>query len=375
MKPGPPALAGKRYHCPGATGHATRRGFRRCGFYGTLAFRPSTEVSMPKKVQLTVALSDYDHFRDFTGGKVEAEGIEITHIDLPVEEIFSRFTRFREWHVSEMSMARYVSLISQGERGFAGIPVFPSRFFRQHAIYVASDRPIERPQDLKGRKVGIPEWVQTALVWVRAYLMHQAGLALTDIDWYQAGVNVGGHVDEVKAVLPKGLRYTPVKEKSLTDLLLAGEIDAMICARPPRLFEEGDKRIRRMFQDFRPVEEQYWRETGIFPIMHTIVLRRDMFEAHPWIGLNLFKAFEEAKRRSLVRALDGNICRFPIPWCFDYAEKSRQMFGQDFWPYGVDANRKTLEAFTQYAFEQGVAHRKLALDELYPEQVARLYEV
>lgn len=326
-------------------------------------------------IQLTVALSDYDHFRDFTGGKIKAEGIDITHIDLPVEEIFSRFTRFREWHVSEMSLARYVSLISQGDAGITGIPVFPSRFFRQHAIYVASERPIERPQDLAGKKIGIPEWVQTALVWVRAYLVHQAGVPLTEIDWYQSGVNVAGHVDEVKAQMPKGIRYTPARDRSLTDQLLAGDIDAIISARPPRLLEEGDPRIRRMFTNFRPVEEAYWKETGIFPIMHTIALRKDIVDEHPWIGPNLFRAFEEAKRRSLIRALDGNICRYPIPWTFDYAEKSRQMFGNDFWPYGLEPNRKTLEAFVQYCHEQGVAHRKLTVEELYPESVRSLYDV
>jgi 4,5-dihydroxyphthalate decarboxylase len=326
-------------------------------------------------IQLTVALSDYDHFRDFTGGKIKAEGIDITHIDLPVEEIFSRFTRFREWHVSEMSLARYVSLISQGDTGITGIPVFPSRFFRQHAIYVAADRPIERPQDLAGKKVGIPEWVQTALVWVRAYLVHQAGVPLTEIDWYQSGVNVAGHVDEVKAQMPKGIRYTPARDRSLTDQLLTGDIDAIISARPPRLLEEGDPRIRRMFTDFRPVEEAYWQETGIFPIMHTIALRKDIVDQYPWIGPNLFRAFEEAKRRSQTRALDGNICRFPIPWTFDYAEKSRQMFGNDFWPYGLEPNRKTLEAFVQYCHEQGVAHRKLSVEELYPESVRSLYDV
>ncbi len=326
-------------------------------------------------IHLTVALSDYDHFRDFTSGKVRAEGIDITHIDLPVEEIFSRFTRLREWHVSEMSMARYVSLISQGETGITGIPVFPSRFFRQHAIYVATDRPIERPQDLAGRKVGIPEWVQTALVWVRAYLVHQAGVPLTAIDWYQSGVNVAGHVDEVKAVMPKGIRYTLANSRSLTDQLLAGDIDAIISARPPRLFEDGDRRIRRMFTDFRPVEEAYWRETGIFPMMHTIALRQDMVAQYPWIGPNLFRAFEEAKKRSITRALDGNICRFPIPWTFDYAEKSRRMFGEDFWPYGLEPNRKALEAFVQYCYEQGVAHRKLAIEELYPESVRSLFEI
>jgi 4,5-dihydroxyphthalate decarboxylase len=326
-------------------------------------------------IHLTVALSDYDHFRDFTGGKIKAEGIDITHIDLPVEEIFSRFTRFREWHVSEMSMAKYLSLVSQGDRSITAIPVFPSRFFRQHAFYVAADRPIERAEDLAGKRVGIPVWVQTACVYARAWLVHQVGIPLTDIDWYQAGVNVPGHVDEVQGKLPAGVRYTPVPGKSLVDLLLAGEVDAIISARPPRIYEQGDRRLRRMFSDFRAVEENYWKETGIFPIMHTIALRRDAVDANPWIGLNLFRAFEEAKRRSIVRALDGNICRFPIPWTFDYAEKSQQIFGKDFWPYGVEANRRTLEAFAQYCYEQGVAHRPVTIEELYPASVHSLYDV
>lgn len=326
-------------------------------------------------IHLTVALSDYDHFRDFTGGKIKAEGIDITHIDLPVEEIFYRFAKFREWHVSEMSMAKYTSLVSQGDRSITAIPVFPSRFFRQHAFYVATDRPIERPEDLAGKRVGIPNWVQTACVYTRAYLVHQVGIPLKDIDWYQAGVNVAGHVDEVQGKLPDGVRYTPRPDSSLTDLLVKGEVDCIISARPPRAFEEGDPRIRRLFTDFRAVEEDYWKKTGIFPIMHTIALRRDVVDANPWIGLNLFRAFEEAKRRSITRALDGNICRFPIPWTFDYAETSQRLFGKDFWPYGIEANRTTLEAFVQYAYEQGVAHRPVTIEELYPKSVHSLYEV
>lgn len=328
-----------------------------------------------KRVHLTIAISDYDHVRDFTRGRVEAQGIEITHIDLPVEEIFSRFTRFREWDVSEMSMARYVALISQGDPDLTAIPVFPSRLFRQSAIFVASSRPIEAPRELAGKRVGIPAWVQSAVVYVRAYLMHQVGIPLTDIEWFQAGVNMAGRGDEVAPKLPAGVRYTPVPERSLTAMLLAGEVDAIITARPPRLFEEGDPRIRRLFPDFRAVEEAYWRETGIFPIMHTVALRRDVVERYPWVPTNLFKAFEEAKRRSLTRTLDGNICRFPIPWCFAYAEKSRAMFGEDFWPYGVEANRTTLGAFLAYAYEQGVASREVSLEELYPDAVQSLHQV
>jgi 4,5-dihydroxyphthalate decarboxylase len=326
-------------------------------------------------IPLVVALSDYDHFRDVFTGKVRVQGVDVTHIDLPVEEIFARFTHFREWDVSEMSFAKYVSLRSQGDDGLVAIPVFPSRFFRQHAIYVRVDRPLERPQDLVGRKVGTPEWVQTAQVWVRDYLVHQCGIDLTSIDWYQAPVNVVGHGDEVKAKLPQGLKYTHVPDKSLTDLLLEGRVDAFITARPPRAFERGDKRIRRMFQNFLPVEEDYWKQSGIFPIMHTVVIKRSTFDRYPWIGPNLFRAFELAKRNSLERALDGNICRFPIPWTFAYAERSRDLFGEDFWPYGIKANRKTIEAFAQACFEQGVAHRKMSVDELFPPSVQELYEI
>ena len=326
-------------------------------------------------IHLSVALSDYDHFRDFTGGKIKAEGIDITHIDLPVEEIFSRFTKYREWHVSEMSMAKYISLISQGDTSITAIPVFPSRFFRQHAFYVATDRPYERAEDLAGKKVGIPNWVQTACVYTRAWLVHQIGIPLQDIDWYQAAVNVSGHVDEVQPKLPDGVRYTPVPDRSLTDMLIAGDLDAIISARPPRLFEQGDPRLRRIYPNYRQVEEDYWKQTGIFPIMHTVALRRDVVDAYPWVGMNLFKAMEEAKQRSITRALDGNICRFPIPWTFDYAEQSRRTFGKDFWPYGVEANRTTLEAFCQYAFEQGVAHRRVSIDELYPPSVHSLFEI
>ncbi len=328
-----------------------------------------------KKVHLSVAISDYDHVRDFMSGAIEAQGIETTHIDLPVEEIFSRFTRFREWDVSEMSMARYVSLISQGATDVTAIPVFPSRFFRQSAIFVATERPIDKPSDLKGKRVGIPEWVQTALVYIRAYLTHQAGVELADVEWYRAAVNVASYFDEVTPKLPKGVRYTPVPDRSLTDMLLAGDVDAILTARPPRLFEEGDPRIRRMFTDFRAEEEKYWNDTGIFPIMHTVVLRREVTDRHPWIAGNLFRAFEDAKQRSLTRAADGNICRFPIPWCFDYAEKARAMFGNDFWPYGIEPNRKTLEAFLEYAFEQGVVHRRVSVDELFLESAHSLYEV
>lgn len=323
-------------------------------------------------LRVSVAISDYDHVRDFTSGKVTIPGVTIQHVDLPVEEFFARFTDERCWDVSEMSMARYVSLISQNDPNITGIPVFPSRFFRQHAIYVRSDSPIRDPALLRGKRVGIPEWVQTAIVWTRAWLMHDVGVGLGDIEWVRAGINQPGRESQVAAKLPAGISYREVYDKSLMDMLLAGELDAVICAHPPDLFEARDPRIRRLLDDYYAAELDYWQKHRVFPMMHTVAMPRTTYDAYPELGPALFKALTEAKNRSLVRALDGNICRFPIPWCFTHAERARDMFGDDFWPYGVDANRATLEAFVRFCSEQGVTYRPVTVDELYPDNVRKL---
>src|SRR5277367_5048918 len=202
------------------------------------------------RLLLTIAISDYDHVRDFASGAVRAEGIEVTFLTLTIEEIFFRFTKFREWDVSEMSMGKYVSLLSQGDRSLSAIPVFPSRVFRHSSIYVRRDGPVRAPADLKGRKVGLPEWAQTAAVYSRGALMHQYGLRLQDIDWYQAGVNQPGRAEKVALNLPAGTRYTALPDKTLNDMLLAGELDAVLTAHPPDAFEHGDPRIVRLFENY-----------------------------------------------------------------------------------------------------------------------------
>lgn len=322
-------------------------------------------VSAPARVSLTVAISDYDHVRDFTSGLVRADGIDANFLIYPVEEIFFRFTKFREWDVSEMSMGKYVSLISQGDTSLTAIPVFPSRIFRQSSIYVRKDGPVRSPADLKGRRVGIPEWAQTAAVYSRGFLVHEYGLQLQDIEWHQAGVNEAGRVEKVELKLPSGVRLLPRRDRSLNGMLLSGEVDAVMTAHPPQCFEDGHPDIRRLFEDYREVETAYWRKTGIFPVMHTIAIRRDVYERHRWIAMNLYKAFEQAKRRSVARVLDATAPRVPIPWCFDFAEQARRTFGDDFWPYGLEPNRVTLEAYLAFAHEQGVCHRPVKPEELF----------
>jgi 4,5-dihydroxyphthalate decarboxylase len=325
-----------------------------------------------EKVSLTLAIGDYEHTRDLATGQVPVQGADLNVLYLPPEEAFFRFTFFREWEVSEMSMGKYVSLRSQEDNGITAIPVFPSRVFRQSMIYVAEGGQITKPEQLKGKRIGVPEWAQTAVIYSRGYLVHEAQVPLDSVEWIQAGVNQAGRVEKVKLKLPKGVNCRSEPERSLTDMLLAGELDAILSARPPRAFGKG---IRRLFSDYEPVEAAYFTKTGIFPIMHVIVIKTEVLERHPWIAMNLFKAFEEAKRRSMERLADITASHAPLAWLGPYTERMKKLFGEDFWPYGLEKNRTTLQAFVDYAYEQGVCHRRLKLEELFPEQVLTFFKV
>jgi 4,5-dihydroxyphthalate decarboxylase len=322
------------------------------------------------QLPLTLAISYYDHVADLAGGRVKVEGIDLTCLCLPIEEIFFRFLTYREFDVSEISLAKYASLISQGDPSLTAIPVFPMRIARHSSIYVHRDAPVRKPADLAGRRVGVPEWAQTAGVYCRGMLVHQYALDLASIDWVQAGVNQPGREEKVGLKLPAGVKLTPRPEKSLSEMLVSGEIEAAITAHPPACFENGHPSVRRLFEDFVEIETRYVRETGIFPIMHAVAIRRELQDENPWIAMNLLAAFEEAKRRSVERAMFVGSC-FPIPWGYEHALRARDLFGKDYWPYGIEANRTTLDAFLQYAFEQGICHRRLQIEELFCSQVRK----
>jgi 4,5-dihydroxyphthalate decarboxylase len=307
------------------------------------------------KLPLSLAISPYDHARD-----LRPQGIELMLLELPIEEIFHRFTRFREWDVSEMSFGKVVSLMSQPDPDIVAIPVFPSRVFRHSAIYSK----LTKPKDLEGKRVGIPEWAQTAGIYVRGLLQHEYGVDLRRIDWVQAGVREPGRAEKVALKLPDGIRITPAPDRTLAGMLASGELDAVISARDP-----GGPRL---FENYREIEEAYFRKTRIFPIMHVVVLRREVYERDRWVAMNLLKAFEEAKRASQDRITEIGISHVPMPWLAEHARRWRELAGEDFWPYGIEANRPTLEAFLQYAFEQGVASRRLGVEELFaPETLER----
>jgi 4,5-dihydroxyphthalate decarboxylase len=323
---------------------------------------------------LTLAISDYDHVADLVNGRVSPQGIDLTCLNLQIEETHFRAMAFREFDLSELSLGKYASLVSQGDESLTAIPVFPLRMARHSSIYVRRDGQVQKPADLAGRRVGIPEWAQTASVYSRGMLVHQYGLDLAASEWVQAGVNQPGRAEKVKLMLPAGVKVTSMPEKSLSDMLVSGEIDAALTAHPPNCFLHNHPNIRRLFEHFVEVEKRYIQETGIFPIMHIIAIKKELLDRNPWIAMNLFTAFEEAKNRSLKRALFVG-SRYPIPWTYEYARQAQELIGKDFWPYGIDANRTTLNAFLQYAHEQGVCHRLLQPEELFAPQVQKRFRV
>ncbi len=321
------------------------------------------------RLHLTLATTDYDHVRDLVNGVVRPEGIVLTAFVLPVEEIFYRFIKNREWDVSEMSFGKFIGFASQGNSPFVGIPVFPSRVFRHSAFYVRADRGIASPKDLEGKRVGIPEWAQTAGIYARGFLAETAGVDLRKIHWVQAGMNEAGREEKVEFKLPAGIQYEQRRDTSISSMLLSGEVDAAISARVPDAFYKGAGKIARLYPNYRAEEMRYYGATGIYPIMHVMAMRRTVFERYPWAAMNLFKVFDESKQRSLERMQDLTASRIPVPWAAAITSEWGEKFGGNPFPYGLEENRKTLDAFCRFAHAQGVTAKQLTPDDLFPKEV------
>lgn len=325
-----------------------------------------------RKLRLTMAISDSDQVRDLVSGAVSVQGLELNAQHFEVEEIFFRFTRHREWHIAEMSMAKLAALRSRDEDLF-GIPVFVSRMFRHSAFYIRPDGPRDDPGALRGRRIGIPEWAVTATVYGRDLLAKEYGVGLRDVEWVQGGTNQPGRVETLATAIPDGVQITPEVERSLADLLLASEIDAILAPHPPDAFTDG--RLIRLLSDTQTAERDYYSRTGIFPIMHAIVLRGDAYRGNPWIAANLLSAFTVAKNRAIARAVDTNASRIPLAWANSQAQATYAQFGGDPWPYGIADNRVTLTAFLGMCHEQRVTERLLEPEDLFAVETHETFRV
>lgn len=322
------------------------------------------------KLRLTLACWDYDRTRPILDGTVEAEGVEIAGVVMEPGKLFARMWKTREFDVSEMSLADYTIMSGRGESPFIAIPVFPSRMFRHSCIYVNTKAGIQSAADLAGKRIGSPNYQMTAAVWARAMLHHDHGVLPESVEGHWGGQEAPGGSARIALDLPAGFSVSPIADdKTLSGMLEAGELDALITPNFPSPFLAGSPNVARLFPEFRSIEEDYYRRTRIFPIMHTIVLRREVYEANPWAALSLFEAFVEAKRLAYGELYETDALKITLPWAVSEVEAMRALMGEDFWPYGVAANREQLETFGTCLVEQGLLPKPPAVADLFAPNV------
>jgi 4,5-dihydroxyphthalate decarboxylase len=329
---------------------------------------------MTNRVPLTLACWDYDRTFALASGEVRPEGVDLTYLSLPVEETFFRMLRYREFDAAEMSLSSYVLSLHSPDPPFIAIPAFTSRAFRHNGVYVSAASGITRPEDLRGATVGVAEYQLTANVWIRGILAEHYGLPADAVRYWTGGLHAPGRSAKLTHVAPPGVEIAAVPEgRTLSGLLAAGEIDAVYSPRTPRAFLDGT--ARRLFADPRAEEERYFAATGIFPVMHVVVLRRDVYAARPWLARSLFKAFEESRQAAAERMAETAASLSMLPWLYAEAERTVQAMGADFWSYGLAGNETGLATFLRYSREQGLAARLLEPAELFAPETTEGYVI
>ena len=326
-------------------------------------------------IHLTLACEDYDRTRPLKDGLIKPEGIELNYLVMSVEEIFWRMMKYEEFDVSELSMGAFLTAAARGRRPFVAIPVFPSRTFRHRCIFVNSASGIESPQDLRGKRMGVPEYSMTAAVWLRGLFQHEYGISPGEIHWIQAGEEDPGRKDRVDFEMPAGVRLQSKQDRTLNEMIESGEIDAMMSPRMPTCFLKGSPRVRRLFPNYKEAEKDYFKQTGLFPIMHVIVIKRAIYEKDPWVAGTLYKAFCEAKELCMRELYDTNILRVSLPWTSAEYEETRDLMTADYWPYGLAPNRNNLETLHSYLHEQGLIKQRLNLDELFARETIEAFKI
>jgi 4,5-dihydroxyphthalate decarboxylase len=309
-------------------------------------------------MRLTLACGRYDRTQALIDGRVRPEGVaELVYLALRPGETFWRMLNHEEFDASEMSLSSYTILRSEGDARFIALPVFPSRVFRQNALYVRAGSPLRDPRNLKGKRIGVGDYQMTAAVFTRGFLQHEYGVRPEEATWV-----VGKPIRAIRQ--PKGVAIEIVSGgATLEERLESGEIDALLSVMIPRHL--GTK-VQRLIADFRRVEDEYYRRTRIFPIMHTLVLRRAVYEANPWLAVSLYRAFCRARDTALAHLYDTDALTVSLPWLIDAIESSREVA----WDYSIEGSRATLEALVQYLDEQQLTRRRMQVDELFAPNVA-----
>jgi 4,5-dihydroxyphthalate decarboxylase len=329
-----------------------------------------------KKLPLSFACWEYDRTRALADGRVQPDGVELTYLNLPVEETFFRMMRSREFDASEMSLSSYTASLNSPHPPFIAIPVFPSRFFRHSCIFVSANSGIRRPEELKGKRVGVPEYQMTAPVWIRGILSDEYGVKVTEYEHLSGGEEEPGRIDKLKVDLPPAIRIRPIgPAQTLAQMIAEGEIDAFVTARAPSTFYSRPDAVKRLFPDYVAAERDYYRRTKIFPIMHTVVIRRDVYEKNRWVAQSLYKALDASKAHAMDLYRQTAAMPAMFPWSVAQLEETRREMGDDWWPYGLEANRHVLDSFLRYHHEQGLSKQRRTPEELFAPETLEAFKV
>jgi 4,5-dihydroxyphthalate decarboxylase len=351
----------------------SRRGWMKSAAAGS-ALLP--QLRAQSKLRLTLACWDYDRTRPLMDGRVKVDGADLNYLNLPVEETFFRMLRGREFDASEMSLSSYVVSLFDDNPPFIAIPVFPSRFFRHSCIYVNASSGIRAPGDLRGKRVGSPEYQMTAAVWIRGILSDEYGVPVASTPYFTGGEEETGRTEKIALSLPRDIRVQPIPaDQTLARMIESGAIDALYTARAPSTFANGSGKVRRLFEDYETVERAYYQKTKIFPIMHTVVIRRDVYRANPWVAQSLYKAFVLAQRIAYEDLRQSAALKTMLPWTVSHVEDTEKLMGRDYWAYGFEPNRETLATFLKYSYEQGLSKRRLDPKELFAAESLESFKI
>ena len=322
------------------------------------------------KLKLTLACWDYDRTRPLIDGRVQAEDIDLEIKVMRPRQTFPRMLEDKEFEVSELSLGSYVSLKGRGACPFVAVPVALSKIFRHSCIYVRTDAGIETPQDLRGKRVGTTQLGSTAVIFMNGILQHEYGVMMEDIQWFIGGLTTPTQRPLIPLKLPDKIKveFLPT-DRTLEEMLESGELDALLAIYIPSIFQKGSPRIARLFPNYYDTEQDYYRRTGIFPIMHTVALRDDIYREHPWAARSVYRAFCEARDLAVDGLYDTDALRLSLPWLIHHVEETWRVLGKDFWAYGLEPNRPALQAIGQYVYEQGFSPRIVNPDELFAPNV------
>jgi 4,5-dihydroxyphthalate decarboxylase len=328
------------------------------------------------KLRINLACGDYDRTRALKEGAIGVDGIDLNYMALEPEEVFWRMFQYEEFDASELSMSGYVLERARGNHRFIAMPVFTSRMFRHSCVYINTDTGVERPEDLKGKAIGVPEYHMTAALWMRGVLHHEYGVKSSDVIWRTGGQEKPGRRERVELRLPPGIHVEPIgPTETLNEMFEHGAIAALITPRMPHALMKSHPNIKRLFPDYRRVDEEYYKKTRIFPIMHAVVLKESVYRENPWVAASLYKAFNRAKEICLREMYNTSTLRYSIPWLIPEIEREREIFGEDLWPYGAGANRHVIEKLVEFSFEQGLAERIISMEELFAKETIEGFQV